>query len=303
MTRHYLDHWLTAPTTTACSFSATPPTIRTSASPKTSSCSSSATLSHRHRPAQRGRDAAVVRRHPVDAVGGGAAAPVRRRRCDIPGYLVWAALIYAVVGTLLTHLDRLAAGRAEFPPAALRGRFPLQSRARARELRADRAARRRAGGNATACSTASARSSSNWLEIMTRAEEADLLHRGLSQVSIIFPYHRGQPGLFRRRGAARRADADRVRLRQRAERAVVLHHVLSHAGGMARGDRSGSPASTPRSTQRAGRGGDAAVDRGRGRREAESRRDRRSRCSGCRTARRSLAGDDIVVSRRANACW
>ena len=31
-----------------------------------------------------------------------AAAPVRRLRFD-PGYLVWVALIYAVLGTVLTH--------------------------------------------------------------------------------------------------------------------------------------------------------------------------------------------------------
>ena len=49
----------------------------------------------------------------------------RRRRCTcsastiaIPGYLVWVALIYAVAGTALTHLDRLAADRAQFPASS-----------------------------------------------------------------------------------------------------------------------------------------------------------------------------------------
>ena len=37
----------------------------------------------------------------------------------IPGYLVWGALIYALLGTLLTHLIGSAAGRAQFPAAAL----------------------------------------------------------------------------------------------------------------------------------------------------------------------------------------
>ena len=46
----------------------------------------------------------LVRRHPVDAVGGGAAALCSACRFAIPGYLVWAALIYAVIGTALTHL-------------------------------------------------------------------------------------------------------------------------------------------------------------------------------------------------------
>ena len=39
-------------------------------------------LSHRHRPAQRRRHVRLLRRHPVDAVGGGAAATVRHDVCD-----------------------------------------------------------------------------------------------------------------------------------------------------------------------------------------------------------------------------
>ena len=38
---------------------------------------------------------------------------------NIPGYLLWAALIYAVIGTVLTHLIGRAADRAQFPAAAL----------------------------------------------------------------------------------------------------------------------------------------------------------------------------------------
>ena len=77
-------------------------------------------------------------------VGGGAAHAVRRE-WNIPGYLVWAALIYALRRHLVHASDRPAAGRAQFQPAAVRGRLPLQSGARARELRADRAAHGRAG--------------------------------------------------------------------------------------------------------------------------------------------------------------
>ena len=55
----------------------------------------------RPRPAQRGRHARLVRRHPLGAVGG---APFScSASTGIPGYLVWAALIYAIVGTALTH--------------------------------------------------------------------------------------------------------------------------------------------------------------------------------------------------------
>ena len=57
---------------------------------------------------------------------------------------------------LLHASDRLAAGRAQFQPAAVRSRLPLQSRSRARELRADRAAQGRAGGDRSPAANASA---------------------------------------------------------------------------------------------------------------------------------------------------
>ncbi len=37
----------------------------------------------------------------------------------IPGYLVWAALIYSIAGTAITHLDRQAADRPQLHAAAL----------------------------------------------------------------------------------------------------------------------------------------------------------------------------------------
>ncbi len=63
----------------------------------------------------------------------------------IPGYLVWVALDLRGRRNRADASDRLAADRAQLPPAALRGRFPLQPGAGARERRADRAARRRGG--------------------------------------------------------------------------------------------------------------------------------------------------------------
>ena len=53
----------------------------------------------RHRPAVQHRLAGQLHRHPVDAVR--AADGVR---LPIPGYMVWVALIYAIAGTVATHL-------------------------------------------------------------------------------------------------------------------------------------------------------------------------------------------------------
>ena len=141
---------------------------------------------------------------------------------------------------LLHASDRLAAGRAQFQPAALRSRLPLQSRARARERRTDRAAQGRAGGDRASAAIASAAWSANWMLIMTRTKKLTFftagLFAGLDRLSLC----RGQPGLFRRHDAARRADADRIRLQQRAERRCRSSStVYRSAGGMARGDRSG----------------------------------------------------------------
>ena len=72
---------------------------------------------------------------------------------NIPGYLVWAALIYALIGTYFTHLIGWPLVSAQFQPAAVRSRLPLQSRSRARELRTDRAAQGRARRNRSSGAT------------------------------------------------------------------------------------------------------------------------------------------------------
>ena len=97
----------------------------------------------------------------------------------IPGYLVWAALIYAIDRHHAHAPDRLAADRAEFPAAALRGRFPLQPGAHAREFRADRLAARRSRRARAPPRSLRHSSSTTGSRIMKRTEEAHLLHREL----------------------------------------------------------------------------------------------------------------------------
>ena len=141
----------------------------------------------RHRAARRGGDA---RSFVVILWGLSAAAPLTLFGTiwSIPGYLVWAALIYAIVGTALTHwIGRPLVG-AQFPAAALRSRLPLQSRARARELRADRAARRRDARNATGCSTGSAAWSTTGMRSCRGTKQLTFFtagyHAGLDRVSL-----------------------------------------------------------------------------------------------------------------------
>ncbi len=74
----------------------------------------------------------------------------------IPGYLVWAALIYSIAGTAIIHWIGQPLIDLNFIAAALRGGLPLQSGARAREFRADRPARRRSRREPAGCWIASA---------------------------------------------------------------------------------------------------------------------------------------------------
>ena len=130
---------------------------------------------HRHRPAQRAGDARLVRHHPMDAVGRGAAAPVRQRM-EYPG-LSGVGRADLCVGRHLFHAsDRLAAGRAQFQPAAVRSRLPLQSRSRARELRADRAAQGRARRDRPSGATLRPRGGELAADHDAH-QEADVLHR------------------------------------------------------------------------------------------------------------------------------
>ena len=135
----------------------------------------------------------------------------------IPGYLVWAALIYSIVGTAITHWIGRRADRLNFMQQRLRGGLPLQPRARARKLRADRAARPARRPRTERLLERFGRVVGNWMLIMRRTKRLTFFTASFSQASMVFPYAVVEPGLFRGHDPARRADADRVRVQQRAE--------------------------------------------------------------------------------------
>ena len=168
-------------------------------------------LGHRPATAQFLRHAVLVHGHPVVAVGGGAAARVRAG-------LRYSGLPVMGGADLCLHRhrthasDRPPADRAQLPTAALRSRFPIQSGAGARELRADRPARRRAR-RARPPADAVRQCGGELARDHDAAEKAHLLHRQLCAGIRRFPVRHGEPGLFRQRHPARRPDADRQRLR------------------------------------------------------------------------------------------
>ena len=121
-------------------------------------------------------------------------------------------------------LDRQAADRSQLHAAALRGRLPLQSHPGAGEFRADRPARRRSRREPTTAGSLRPRGRQLDADHVAH-QEADVLQRGLCPGVDRVPLRGRQPGVFRGLDSARRPDADRVGLQQRAGRAVVLRQL------------------------------------------------------------------------------
>jgi vitamin B12/bleomycin/antimicrobial peptide transport system ATP-binding/permease protein len=114
---------------------------------------------------------------------------------DIPGYLVWAALIYAAVGTLLTHLI----GRPLIGLNFMQQRYEADFRfnlVRVREnseqialLRGEHAERGRLMDRFLNVVN-------NWLAIMTRQKRLTFLTAGYNQASVVFPIIVVSPAYF-----------------------------------------------------------------------------------------------------------
>ena len=154
----------------------------------------------------------------------------------IPGYLVWGALIYAIFGTALTQWIGSPLVNLDFQQQRCEADFRFNL-VRAREnseqialLQGEPAERERLLRPLQP----------RGRELVRHHEPhqaADRLHRELRAGRRDLSLHPGGAGLFRRQDPARRHDADRIRLRQRAEGAVVLRLDLPHARRMARRGR------------------------------------------------------------------
>ena len=126
-----------------------------------------------------------------------AAAPLHLfgAKLDIPGYLLWAALAYAVVGTALTHLIGRPLIALNFQQQRYEADFRFNM-VRVREnseqialLTGERAERDRLllrFGNVVA----------NWMAIMTRQKKLTFFTAGYSQASVVFPYIMVSPAYF-----------------------------------------------------------------------------------------------------------
>lgn len=113
----------------------------------------------------------------------------------IPGYLVWAALLYAILGTVLTHLVGWPLVSLSFQQQQFEADFRFNL-VRVREnseqialLDGERAEEARALGSFT-------RIIANWRLIMTRTKRLTFLTAGYGQVSTVFPFIVASPAYF-----------------------------------------------------------------------------------------------------------
>ena len=114
---------------------------------------------------------------------------------NVPGYLVWAALIYAVAGTILTHL----VGRALIPLNFQQQRYEADFRfslVRVRENSEQIALLKGERAETDRLLLRFSRVVSNWLAIMSRQKKLTFLTAGYSQISIVFPFIVVSPAYF-----------------------------------------------------------------------------------------------------------
>jgi putative ATP-binding cassette transporter len=114
---------------------------------------------------------------------------------NIPGYLVWAALAYAAIGTLLTHL----VGRPLIALNFYQQRYEADFRfnlVRVRENSEQIALLRGEAAERSRLMDRFLHVVENWLAIMTRQKRLTFLTAGYNQASVIFPFIVVSPAYF-----------------------------------------------------------------------------------------------------------
>jgi putative ATP-binding cassette transporter len=114
---------------------------------------------------------------------------------SIPGYLVWAALIYAVVGTALTHLVgwRLVPLNFQRQRVEADFRFNLvRTRENAEQIAALRGEAAEREGHLHRFGAVV----TNWIALMKRQKQLNFFTQSYSQAAVIFPYLMASPAYF-----------------------------------------------------------------------------------------------------------
>jgi putative ATP-binding cassette transporter len=106
---------------------------------------------------------------------------------NIPGYLVWAALIYAIIGTYITHLVGRPLVKLNFDQQRYEADFRF-SLVRLRENAEEVTLLSGEAAEEERLQDRFSRVVSNWYGIMQRTKRLTFLTAGYSQVAIIFPF-------------------------------------------------------------------------------------------------------------------
>jgi putative ATP-binding cassette transporter len=114
---------------------------------------------------------------------------------QIPGYLVWAALIYAVVGTVLTHRIGWPLIPLNFQQQQFEADFRFNL-VRTRENSEQIAALRGEAAERERHSDRVARVVANWIALIKRQKRLNFFTQSYSQASVIFPYLMVSPVYF-----------------------------------------------------------------------------------------------------------
>jgi putative ATP-binding cassette transporter len=114
---------------------------------------------------------------------------------NIPGYLVWAALIYALVGTVFTHLIGWRLAELNFTQQRYEADFRFNL-VRVRENSEQIALSAGETAERERLNVRFGRVVDNWLAIMSRTKKLTFFTASYSQVSIIFPYVVVSPAYF-----------------------------------------------------------------------------------------------------------
>jgi putative ATP-binding cassette transporter len=114
---------------------------------------------------------------------------------SIPGYLVWAALVYALAGTVFTHWIGRPLIDLNFRQQRLEADFRFNL-VRVRENAEQIALMRGESTETERLVERFARIAENWMRIMIRTKKLTFFTAGYSQVSTVFPYVVVSPAYF-----------------------------------------------------------------------------------------------------------
>ena len=129
----------------------------------------------------------------------------------IPGYLVWAALIYAILGTAFTHLIGWPLVQLNFNQQRYEADFRFNL-VRVRENSEQIALLAGETAESDRLLTRFGKVVANWHLIMSRQKRLTFFTTAYNRVRTRISLHRRQPGLFRGLHATRRPGADRGRV-------------------------------------------------------------------------------------------